>query len=73
MAVTGVVGVVMPLDLPERHQGEESVKPEAKDGRRSDDMSKEKLLSDSDGQSRGDDESGENLPQSVSRVGRWSS
>lgn len=49
MAVTGVVGVVTPLDLPESHPGESPKADDVKDGRRSAISEKEKL-SDSDGQ-----------------------
>lgn len=71
MAVTGVVGVVTPLDLPDSQPGESPIADDAKDGRRSF-ISKEEKLSESEGQSRSED-NGEKRLQSVSSGGRCSS
>ena len=67
IVVTGVFGVVAPLDLPENHPGESVSANEANDERRSELISNDEKLSDNDGQSRGED-NGENL-HSVSSGG----
>jgi hypothetical protein len=71
--VTGVVGVVRPLDLPDTQVGDSENADDANDGLRSEHMSYWEKLSDAnEGQSRGDD-SEEKLSQLVSSAGRCES
>jgi hypothetical protein len=73
MVVTGVVGVVRPLDLPDIQVGDSENADDANDGLRSEFMSYDEKLSDvNEGQSRGDD-SEEKLSQLVSSAGRCES